>query len=467
MQSEANAHSFYGSKDPFDAERFNGRLADADPNVKYMRTGDLGFLHNVSRPIGPGGSHVEMQILFVLGSIGETFDVHGLNHFPMDIELSVERCHRNIVPGGAYVFPILSIGIKANLIIHSAVFQAGGLVVVLVEIFRKNFLASIVPVIVNAILNHHHLVADIVAFVARGDFPRSRLGEKQRGKILASWVTRKLRTIAQFGIRDPEGGFGISDIPEETKNGTGISSGRREVSMTSSQQHNSMLAARNSQTRSQTMGQEYSELAGGDRYTGSIPELPADSEDEAGPDLDEMPDFDRNDDTPTAERPGAASASAAWSNHSRQISHELNAALDYSPIDQKGPFSDDTPLEQYGSEDPMYNVEDIPRPLQPTAPPRQLQVANVGNGDADPPSPSWKKKPFPTHEAEGKEVYTPMTASAGGQHMRPTPDYDGSGFGPSGHSRGPSMDADDEWRKNAGMYMNFTGSGPGSLEYGR
>lgn len=87
----------------------------------------------------------------------------------------------------------------------SAVFQAGGLVVVLVEVVRKAYLASIVPVIVNAVLNEHQVVVDIVAFVTKGDFPRSRLGEKQRGKILASWVTRKLRTIAQFGIRDADG----------------------------------------------------------------------------------------------------------------------------------------------------------------------------------------------------------------------------------------------------------------------
>lgn len=73
---------------------------------------------------------------------------------------------------------------------------------VVVEVTRKAFLASLVPVIVDAILNEHQVVADIVAFVSTGDFPRSRLGEKQRGKVLASWVTRKLRTIAQFSIRD-------------------------------------------------------------------------------------------------------------------------------------------------------------------------------------------------------------------------------------------------------------------------
>ena len=79
------------------------------------------------------------------------------------------------------------------------------MVVVLVEVARKGYLAAVVPVIVNAILSEHQLVVDIVAFVSKGDFPRSRLGEKQRGKILATWVTRKMRTIAQFGIRDPDG----------------------------------------------------------------------------------------------------------------------------------------------------------------------------------------------------------------------------------------------------------------------
>ncbi|KAI0602853.1 acyl-CoA ligase [Biscogniauxia sp. FL1348] len=186
VDSEACVKAFYGSKDPFDAERFDGRTIDGDPNISYVRTGDLGFLHSVSRPIGPGGALVDMQVLFVLGNIGETFEINGLSHFPMDIEASVERCHRNIVPSGC------------------AVFQAGGLVVVLVEVSRKAYLASIVPVIVNAILNEHQIVIDIVAFVNKGDFPRSRLGEKQRGKILAGWVTRKMRTVAQFAIRDAD-----------------------------------------------------------------------------------------------------------------------------------------------------------------------------------------------------------------------------------------------------------------------
>ncbi|AEO58159.1 hypothetical protein MYCTH_2305331 [Thermothelomyces thermophilus ATCC 42464] len=216
VDSEACVKGFYGSKDAFDAGRFDGRTVE-DPSIRYVRTGDLGFLHSVRRPIGPGGALVDMQVLFVLGSIGETFEINGLSHFPMDIEASVERCHRHIVPGGC------------------AIFQAGGLVVVLVEVARKAYLASIVPVIVNAILNEHQIVVDIVAFVNKGDFPRSRLGEKQRGKILAGWVSRKLRTIAQFSIKDndrePLGAPGTSSGEQASSHGSGLPDDQHRASL--------------------------------------------------------------------------------------------------------------------------------------------------------------------------------------------------------------------------------------------
>ncbi|KAK9468858.1 hypothetical protein V1512DRAFT_258081 [Lipomyces arxii] len=182
VASSASVLGFYGSKDLFDAARFTAKTIDGDPSMEYVRTGDLGFLRTVTRPVGPGGAMVEIQVLFVLGAIGDTFEIGGLHHFPIDIENTVERSHRSILPGG------------------SAVFQAGGLVVLVVEVNRRQFLASLVPVIVNAILNEHQIVIDVVAFVSRGDFPRSRLNEKQRGKILTAWVTRKLKTVGQFMV---------------------------------------------------------------------------------------------------------------------------------------------------------------------------------------------------------------------------------------------------------------------------
>lgn len=186
ISSDACAKGFYGSSDAFDIERFHGRISNLNDTTSYVRSGDLGFLYTISRPLGAGQGLVEMQTLFVLGNIGETFEVNGLNHFPIDIENSVERCHRAIIRGG------------------SAVFQAGDQVVLLVEVSRTVHLSSIVPVIVNAILDEHQIIVDKIAFCARGDFPRSRLREKQRGKILASWITKRLKTCIVFNIKDGE-----------------------------------------------------------------------------------------------------------------------------------------------------------------------------------------------------------------------------------------------------------------------
>ncbi|EEB08573.1 AMP binding enzyme [Schizosaccharomyces japonicus yFS275] len=187
VRSMANALSFFESKEPTDLERFGARIKDGLlGDSTYVRTGDFGFLQITSEQMGNDGPLVDMQLLYVLGEIGETFEVNGLSHFPCDIEDTVERSHLRITPNGC------------------AVFQSAGAVIVVVEVIGQDHLAAIVPVIVNSILNEHQIVVDVVAFTAKGSFPRSRLRGKQRGKILASWITGRLRTIQTFIIKNDD-----------------------------------------------------------------------------------------------------------------------------------------------------------------------------------------------------------------------------------------------------------------------
>lgn len=228
---------------------------------------------------------------------------------------------------------------------HSAIFQAGSLLVLIAEVRTRAFLASLVPVIVNSVLNEHQLVLDIVAFVALGDFPRSRLGEKQRGKILASWVSRKMRTIAQFSIRDPdaEGSVGTV-VPEEGMARRG--------------------SAQSGRTGARSLRQSgVSNLGGGSslRHTESIAQMPlveepVPSQDylavETNPAFAQqrrisssgLSDFVRaNDDTPTNERPDP---------------YSLNTTLDYSPV-EPGNLDSDSP-QRYT----MHDTESLhPPPL--------------------------------------------------------------------------------------------------------
>ncbi|KAL1302693.1 hypothetical protein AAFC00_003055 [Neodothiora populina] len=387
VQSEASAYSFYGSKDAFDAERFNGRTVDGDPGVRYVRTGDLGFLHNVSRPIGPGGSMVEMQVLFVLGGIGETFEVNGLQHFPIDVENSVERCHRALLPGGC------------------AIFQAGSLLVLIAESRTRAYLASIVPVIVNTVLNEHQLVLDIVAFVQKGDFPRSRLGEKQRGKILATWVSRKMRTIAQFSIRDPDAeGTVAPQVPDDMMMSSQYRGSIQSMSRTNTGTFNRAATGsgsisrnpgtagsslRNVESISQMPMREEDEYSrhhsvsdGGEGLTLQIADAYRDDDDDNDDDSDHDPldappmiheeglymDDGRSDRTPTNEHP-----------HQRRPL-QLNTTLDYSPIDGQRMF--------YESPNPSMPMFEQQQHLDPSSSQQQQyqrqqqaeSIHNAGSG---------------------------------------------------------------------------------------
>ncbi|PBP28972.1 acyl-CoA ligase [Diplocarpon rosae] len=380
VESEACVRSFYGSKDPFDAERFDGHTADGDPNIQYVRTGDLGFLHNVSRPIGPNGAQVDMQVLFVLGSIGETFEINGLSHFPMDIECSIEKCHRNIMPGG------------------SAVFQAGGLIVVLVEVGRKAYLASIVPVIVNAILNEHQIVVDIVAFVNKGDFPRSRLGEKQRGKILATWVTRKMRTMAQFGIRDADSG--LSDASEALEPRSGVGSVRNGSVVASSLRHvesaPQILEQREFERQQIQAQNSFSPLPTG------ISEMPATSHDSSMSPKKENGSSTKSDDTPTESR----------------FNHFELPANEYPP--EKAKFMDNNHEFQV----PGFETPDAPR----VPPPR------VG------PKPTSPQVSLPAVEGQEGDIWSLPNQQRGLRVQNASSD-----------------DEDNEWKNDAIMHMNLAG----------
>jgi len=313
-------------------------------------------------------------VLFVLGSIGETFEINGLSHFPMDIEYSVEKCHRNIVPGGC------------------AIFQAGGLIVVLVEVGRKAYLASIVPVIVNAILNEHQIVVDIVAFVNRGDFPRSRLGEKQRGKILASWVTRKMRTMAQFGIRDTDTSLG--DVMEAIEPRSGISSLKNGSLINSS--------LRNVERAPQIVEERELERQKIPAQNSFAP-LPTG--------ISEMPAQNYNDSpvgSPTTERNGASIKSDDTPTDNRKSHFELTSNL--------------------GGDDffiPSFTTTEPPQPAPP-------QV-----GPKPPASPQIN---LPAVEGREGDLWTlPSQQVRGGLRVQ----------------NGSSDDEDDDWKNEAIMHMNL------------
>lgn len=333
----------------------------------------------------------------------------------------------------------------------SAVFQAGGLVVVLVEVVRKAYLASIVPVIVNAVLNEHQVVVDIVAFVTKGDFPRSRLGEKQRGKILASWVTRKLRTIAQFGIRDADGADSqITEVAEPRStlgSVVGVGSSLKNVETVHAPQKH----------QAQQQAQDYATLPTG------ISEMPATYESS----IVESPPFppaeEDRDDTPTETR-----NNNHFSSRTDDGDNDDEAAFQAYTRTDSHPSHNDTglPSPEHYPKYAGYTANHEPDPI----------LGNPDNpsfdfvSDAPPPPARYDSKPTLTsqhaREAEGDLGSLPsqqrhpqsQSQNASRRHSRTRPGE--PSHPPSASSSDPyDTGTDDDWRQDATMHMNLARDG--------
>ncbi|KAF8002740.1 hypothetical protein HF325_003705 [Metschnikowia pulcherrima] len=190
VNSEANLISFTnGPKGPVDnfiKKQFVGKILGDKSDRTYLRTGDLGFLHHISITKNRSNeAHEEVtsfQPLFVLGKISDTFEVMGLHHFPLDIESTIEACHPDIYKNG------------------SCIFKCADYTIVVCEARRSRSLSALVPMIVNTVFSKHHLIVDIVAFIKRGEFPISRLGTKQRARIVDAWVQGIIPLSVQYGV---------------------------------------------------------------------------------------------------------------------------------------------------------------------------------------------------------------------------------------------------------------------------
>lgn len=309
---------------------------------------------------------------------------------------------------------------------------------------RKAYLASIVPVIVNAVLNEHQVIVDIIAFVSKGDFPRSRLGEKQRGKILASWVTRKMRTIAQFGIRDADSADSQTTEVAEPRSGVGSVAGKK-----SSLRHVESISGGSPLAHDyNTVPTGISEMPGAP-YESSIVESPP------------MPTDDDRNDTPT---------------DTSNANFPFPADDHPYPLQQPGESPLESPLSSYSSQHPQE--------LDKESPPINTTVSS----DFDftpataPPQPRYESRP--TLSPASRDARLSQTRVQ--QHVPPVPALPvSSGGSPSGYVdsgrtgtgggakgggggggklRITNADSDEEgeWPREALIHMNMGGDRRGS-----
>ncbi|KAF9920557.1 hypothetical protein FBU30_009600 [Linnemannia zychae] len=167
-------------------QAFGACITGYDNRVRYVRTGDIGFLWNSQQQQvvnqgqwNPGQSAVGLFQLFVLGSIDEAFQVHGLLHFAADIEATIESSHANVAAQGCIVFKTP---------------QGKSICVVKVRKQEPELLVSMYIPLMHAVLEQHQFLPDTIILVGDNVSTARRAsdGLKPRDSIAKLYITDRL-----------------------------------------------------------------------------------------------------------------------------------------------------------------------------------------------------------------------------------------------------------------------------------
>jgi acyl-CoA synthetase (AMP-forming)/AMP-acid ligase II len=138
----------------------------------FLRTGDLGFLR--------AGE------LFVSGRLKDMIIIHGVNHYPQDIETTVDACHEAVRCGAGICFSV-EFGDEERL-------------VVVQEIGRRDKARSqeILNAIRSSIFERHQLQAHAIVLVDNGSIHKTTSGKLSRRPCRDDFLKGELQVVARW-----------------------------------------------------------------------------------------------------------------------------------------------------------------------------------------------------------------------------------------------------------------------------
>nr|VFK20028.1 MAG: amino acid adenylation domain-containing protein [Candidatus Kentron sp. LFY] len=154
-------------------QTFETYLADTNEGP-FLRTGDLGFMKDGE--------------LFVTGRLKDLIIIHGQNHYPQDIELTVEKSHPALVAGGGAAFSIDREG-EERLVIFQEIQRT---------YLRKLDTEQVFGAIRQAILDQHEVAVHAIALLKPGRLPRTSSGKVQRHACRERFLAGKLNGVAEW-----------------------------------------------------------------------------------------------------------------------------------------------------------------------------------------------------------------------------------------------------------------------------
>ncbi|MGH9695409.1 MAG: AMP-binding protein, partial [Bryobacteraceae bacterium] len=145
----------------------------AEDGTSWLRTGDLGFLDEAGE-------------LFITGRIKDLIIIRGINHYPQDIEHTVQGLHPALRQNCGAVFSVLDEQGEETLVIVQEIERT--------ERNRIN-LDEMTGLIRESVADEHELFARHIALIRPGTLPKTTSGKIQRSLTRKLWLERGLDTL--------------------------------------------------------------------------------------------------------------------------------------------------------------------------------------------------------------------------------------------------------------------------------
>lgn len=164
----------YWNRPEATAYSFNAYLADTGKRP-FMRTGDLGFVQDGE--------------LFVIGRLKDLIIIRGSNHYPQDIELTVEQSHPALRAGCGAAFSVEVKG-EERLVVVQEVER---------RYLRNLDVEEVLGNIRQALVAQHGLQLYKAILVKTGTIPKTSSGKIQRHACRAKFLEGTLDILAEGG----------------------------------------------------------------------------------------------------------------------------------------------------------------------------------------------------------------------------------------------------------------------------
>jgi thioester reductase-like protein len=159
----------YWNKPKLNKEVFEAKIANSNSDETFLRTGDMGFLHEGE--------------LYICSRLKDMIIIRGLNYYPHDIEKIVEDSNKHIRKGGVAAFAIEDNGEEK--------------LVVLAGVKNKKDMPD--PLLISEeIRKKLNILTHSITFVTTKSIPKTSSGKIRRQKAKQLWLDGELEVLKDY-----------------------------------------------------------------------------------------------------------------------------------------------------------------------------------------------------------------------------------------------------------------------------